>query len=1316
MKATAVKPIKLRLGLALLAGTLAFNTARAQLVQWFPLDEGAINATTNIVHSAVSADYGTNGGAGSAWVTTGLAPVPLTPPANNGVGTAAALSLGGTSSFTNTWPGISGNADRSIACWIKTSAAGGGANPTIVSLGESSTNGSRFDFRISANSSPAFLRLECQGTGVSATGPNVADNNWHHVALTYSGTTIAGATLYVDGAAAPLGTASGTTVSINTFANGMLIGDSKQDTGRKFKGLIDDVRVYNTALTLAQIQALALAPAITNSLANQTVECGGNATFNAGIGQFISTNMVSVSTNTYTWFTNGVVMGGATNASMTWNNVHSGGSVYPVVVVASNAYGSATNACLLTVQDTTAPVITLNGLNPMNVTQFGTYSEPGATATDTCAGSVTVTQSGTVNTSVVGAYYVTNTATDGYNVVKVVRTVNVVAPGSPPTVTLALTNQTVQCGGNAAFHAQAAGTEPLNYTWSVNGTPVASGTDLNAYFTNNVHAAGSVYNIALTITNAYGTNSTSASLTVIDTIGPVITITGANPLTLVKGSSYTELGATASDSCAGSVAATPSGTVNTAVTGTNVITYTANDGNGNSSTATRLVVVIPITAVWTNPVDGNWSDSANWTNALVPLGRDDTADFSQVDLTADTTVHVDAAEVTGNLIFGNTDVSPAASWIVDNNGVPANTLTLAASSGSPTITVNALGSGQSATLSVAIAGTNGLTVVGNGALVLANTNTYTGNTLLRGGNQRLLSDDALGGGSLVVVSNSTLGTAVGSTGQIVTNNLVLNAGTTLLLNTTNADLTLAGNLSGAGSFIYPTIANNLIYEGTSSGFSGPISFGTSALGATGGGSLNVTNGATLATTNTLTDNWQVNFNIDGTLSVGAATLSANASESITGAGAFNCTAFTNQNYTTVNFGMTGTLTVSGAFNDGNSPASSASPNTFNQNSGTVNLTSATAGNVRVGSAAAGTYNLADGVWNVTNTDVLIGPSAAPGTVTISGGTANLRGVQFSSFSSSTLTLNGGTLNIGTNGLYFSGGAFTSTINLGAGTLATLGNGGWSSTLPVTLTDASVGTTIDTTGGNISLGGIVSGGGAMLTKMGPGTLTLTNANTYSGLTTLSNGVLVLTTAHAGAGDFQVNDGQTLKVINTGGSVSAQMGNLTLGNAAGPSTLLLTNVADPATPVIYAASALTVNGICTITIPTASALTANTVYPLIKYGSYAGGTLALSLPAGVTATLTNDTSNLWIGLNVTAVTPPVNTTPTNLAVSVSSGQLNLSWPQDHTGWRLLVQTNHLSTGISVNTNDWTTVAGSAATNQVTIPVDATKPTEFYRLVYP
>ena len=62
--------------------------------------------------------------------------------------------------------------------------------------------------------------------------------------------------------------------------------------------------------------------------------------------------------------------------------------------------------------DTTPPVITLNGNAAVTVTQFDTYTDAGATATDDTDGSVSVTTSGTVDTDTPGTYTITYTATD----------------------------------------------------------------------------------------------------------------------------------------------------------------------------------------------------------------------------------------------------------------------------------------------------------------------------------------------------------------------------------------------------------------------------------------------------------------------------------------------------------------------------------------------------------------------------------------------------------------------------------------------------------------------------------------------------------------------------------------------------------------------------------------------------------------------------------------------------------------------------------------------------------------------------------------
>jgi surface protein len=76
--------------------------------------------------------------------------------------------------------------------------------------------------------------------------------------------------------------------------------------------------------------------------------------------------------------------------------------------------------------DTVAPVITLNGENPLTLIQSEVYSEPGATAVDETDGSVDVIITGTVDVNTVGVYTITYTATDAAgNRGEETRTVNV---------------------------------------------------------------------------------------------------------------------------------------------------------------------------------------------------------------------------------------------------------------------------------------------------------------------------------------------------------------------------------------------------------------------------------------------------------------------------------------------------------------------------------------------------------------------------------------------------------------------------------------------------------------------------------------------------------------------------------------------------------------------------------------------------------------------------------------------------------------------------------------------------------------------------
>ncbi len=76
-------------------------------------------------------------------------------------------------------------------------------------------------------------------------------------------------------------------------------------------------------------------------------------------------------------------------------------------------------------------------------------------------------------------------------------------------------------------------------------------------------------------------------------------------------------------------------------------------------------------------------------------------------------------------------------------------------------------------------------------------------------------------------------------------------------------------------------------------------------------------------------------------------------------------------------------------------------------------------------------------------------------------------------------------------------------------------------------------------------------------------------------------------------------------------------------------------------------------------------------------------------------------------------PVSVALPRLSFGVAGGQLQITWPQDHTGWRLQVQTNGLTNGLA---GSWATVSASNSTNQMIFPSVVTNGGIYFRLVYP
>jgi autotransporter-associated beta strand protein len=360
----------------------------------------------------------------------------------------------------------------------------------------------------------------------------------------------------------------------------------------------------------------------------------------------------------------------------------------------------------------------------------------------------------------------------------------VVSTGAAPTIVTPISGSTNQC--SASLSVVVNGSTPLVYFWSADGgapfaiitnTPTTVSPVFSPVYSTNAHT------VTVVVSNSFGTvTSGPVNVVVNDTTAPVITLLGASPMGVVQNSAYVEQGFTASDNCSGSVVLTTNNTVDATTLGTYTNIYIATDSNGNSSTNSRIVVVLS-SFVWTNLANGSWAGGSNWSPNIPASGSGATADFSTLSLNSNLTVTLDGAKTIGRLLFG--DLGNAFNWTLNTGS--AGALTLDATN-SPVISVN----NQTATIGAVLAGTNGVVKSGSGTLVLGGNNTYSGTTTLSAGTLRMNAAAVVPAASTIILGDANSGSGT------ITLQVAPGTGTTVV---ESSPITVSSNAGSAKVFL-----------------------------------------------------------------------------------------------------------------------------------------------------------------------------------------------------------------------------------------------------------------------------------------------------------------------------------------------------------------------------------------------------------------------------------------------------------------------------------------------------------------------------------
>lgn len=241
--------------LSIAAAAILCGTTQATLVNHWEMNEGS---------GLTVADSGTGGNSGAFQNGANAAAAGEGPSWVNDSTRGTALGFNGTTDYILTdSDGVLGDSPRTVACWFYLSADQ--HRHTLVEWGDGNTAAAYFRMLIEDNR----LRMEVNGGNSLALNTNdLALGQWYHVALVLDDFNSDGkvatfdAKFYLNGEFTPRTAFKG--LALNTAQNGddwVRLGGgadySSSGTPREaLTGMLDDVRIYDTALSDAEIAAL----------------------------------------------------------------------------------------------------------------------------------------------------------------------------------------------------------------------------------------------------------------------------------------------------------------------------------------------------------------------------------------------------------------------------------------------------------------------------------------------------------------------------------------------------------------------------------------------------------------------------------------------------------------------------------------------------------------------------------------------------------------------------------------------------------------------------------------------------------------------------------------------------------------------------------------------------------------------------------------------------------------------------------------------------------------------------------------------------